>query len=108
MNTLSVAITHKTIRKQKLLAHYARVTQFLMWPFVFIVANFLFKIKISGRENLEKVQSPFIIISNHIAYFDCFLFRLVLGVNSPHLPLRFMAVKKFSSRILNYLQKLEL
>lgn len=87
------------------LKYFSGITQFLAWPIVFIFFNILYKIEINGRENLEKIKSPFIIISNHVSFFDSFVFRLVIGFNSYHLPLRFMAVKEFSHWYLNLLKK---
>lgn len=92
--------------KHSLINEFARITQFVTWPLFFILFNLLFKIKITGRENLKKVNSPVIIISNHICFYDSFFFRLALGIFSPLLPLRFMAVKKFSKGFLNLLARI--
>lgn len=82
---------------------FLKVSQFLTWPIAFVYFNLLYHLNINGRENLDKVHSPFIIIVNHFSFLDGFLFRLVLGFNTPHLPLRFMAVKRFAWRWLNFL-----
>jgi 1-acyl-sn-glycerol-3-phosphate acyltransferase len=73
----------------------------LAWPITFIYFHLLFKISISGRKNLLNVSSPFIIISNHVAFYDSFVFRLVLGAWTKKLPLRFMAVNNFRTWYLN-------
>lgn len=86
--------------------YFAGVTQFLAWPIAFIFFKSLYKIRINGRENLNKVKSPFILISNHVSFYDSFIFRLVLGFNTYHLPLRFMAVKDFSHWYLNFLRRI--
>ena len=86
----------------------AKISQFLLWPIVYFLSKFLYKIRIQGRENLKKVNKPFIIISNHFSFYDSFLFRLVLGFFTPNLPLRFMAVRKFRSKITNFLVKVGL
>lgn len=91
------------IRREKYINGFAKVTQFLTWPFLFCLFHVLFKIKINGRENFSLVRRPFILISNHISTYDSFLFRLVLGLWTPHLPLRFMAVTKFNWSVLNFL-----
>lgn len=85
------------------MAHAIEILQFLTWPLVFVVSHIFFKIDIRGKENLNKISSPVLFVSNHIAFYDSFLFRLVLGFNTPLLPLYFMAVNKFHSKILNVL-----
>ena len=95
-----------SIRRQKILKWFARVSQFLAWPVLFLIFHAVFKIRLAGRANLNSARAPFVIIANHIAFYDSFLFRLALGVFTPHLPLRFMAVKIFSSRFLNLLHYL--
>lgn len=93
-------------KKESIINDFARITQFLMWPILFIIFHVFFSIKISGRDNFKKVKKPFLIVANHISFYDCFLFRLVLGPWTPHLPLRFMAVEKFVSNGLNLLAHL--
>lgn len=95
--------SEQAIKKQILLAHFARGTQFLIWPIVFLVFSCIFSIRISGQKNIAKTPKSFILISNHIAFYDSFLLRLALGLWSKHLPLRFMAVKEFNSWGLNFL-----
>ncbi len=90
-------------RKRKFLKYFAKTTQFLVGPFVSVILRSFFIVKITGKENLKAVSSPFIIISNHISFFDSFAFRLVLTDFTYFLPLRFMAVKKFNSKYLNFL-----
>ncbi len=83
--------------------YFARITQFISWPIFYIIFNTFFNLKIKGRENLDKISSPFILISNHISSYDSFVFRVALGFFTPNLPLRFMAVRKFNSLFLNIL-----
>jgi len=96
------------VQKEKIIDWYAEVTQFLAWPVVFLIFIPFFKLQVNDRENLKKIKAPFIIISNHFSFYDSFLFRLILGLNTPHLPLRFMAVKKFNWRFLNILSFLKI
>jgi 1-acyl-sn-glycerol-3-phosphate acyltransferase len=91
------------IEKERIIDEYAKITQFLSWPIVFVFFRSFFDLRIEGKENLRNIRSPFIIVSNHISIYDSFWFRLVLGLNTPHLPLRFMAVKKFNWNFLNFL-----
>lgn len=86
--------------------HTARATQFVSWPITFIFFNSLFKLRIYGGEKLQNIPSPFIVISNHISMYDSFVFRVVLGLFTNKLPLRFMAVKKFENQYLNILSSL--
>lgn len=89
-----------------LLKYFARITQFLSWPFIFIFFYTFFDLQIKGRENLEKQKSPFIVISNHISFYDSFVFRLILEPFTIKLPFRFMAVKNFENFYLNILTAL--
>ncbi|MCX6718813.1 MAG: lysophospholipid acyltransferase family protein [Candidatus Taylorbacteria bacterium] len=83
--------------------NFLRISQFLTWPIAFIYFNALYRIRINGRKNLRKIDAPFIVIANHSNFSDSFLFRLILGFATPHLPLRFMAVDRFDWRWLNFL-----
>ncbi|MBU6232469.1 1-acyl-sn-glycerol-3-phosphate acyltransferase [Patescibacteria group bacterium] len=86
--------------------HFAMVTQFLTWPILFPLFHILFSLSIRGRENFRAVRGSFIVVSNHVAFYDSFLFRMILGAWTPHLPLRFMAVSKFRWRWLNFLSRM--
>jgi len=94
------------LERERIIDDYSRVTQFLTWPFFLPLFSLFLKIRVTGRENLSQLSSPFIIISNHVAIYDSFLFRLALGFATPHLPLRFMAVKKFRWKFLNILHSI--
>lgn len=89
-----------------LLKYFARATQFLAWPIAFIYFNLFFNLKIHNPKNVRKQESPFIIISNHVSFYDSFVFRLVLGVFPKNLPLRFMAVNSFRTWYLNFLSRI--
>lgn len=89
--------------REKLLKYFAGLTQFLMWPFAFLFFKFFFKLKMNGIENIRKTPSPFIVISNHVSFYDSFVFRLVMSFFARNLPLRFMAVNSFKSWYLNFL-----
>jgi 1-acyl-sn-glycerol-3-phosphate acyltransferase len=82
---------------------FLRISQFLTWPISFIFFHLIYDLRILGRENLHAMSSPFIIIANHVNISASFLFRLVLGFNTPHLPLRFMGVRQFNIPYLNFL-----
>jgi len=90
--------------KEKARSHLAKVAQFLTWPFLFIFFHTFFRLKMLGVKNLKTVSTPFIIIANHVGWYDSFLFRLTLGIFTPHLPLRFIGVKKFDWPFLNFMR----
>ena len=85
---------------------FLRISQFLTWPIAFVYFHIFYRLRVNGRGNFKNVTSPFIIIVNHFSFVDSFLFRLILGFATPHLPLRFMAVEKFSWRWLNFLSNI--
>ncbi len=99
-------VQQKRIKKESISVVFAKIAQFLSWPLFFIVFNLYFKIHIRGQENFSLAKRPFIVAANHIRFYDCFLFRLALGFWTPHLPLRFMAVKKFDWTFLELASKL--
>jgi 1-acyl-sn-glycerol-3-phosphate acyltransferase len=98
------------VSRERLVNNFAKVTQFVTWPILYILFNLFFKIRIRGQEIFQekKIKTPFMIIANHTAFYDSFLFRLVLGFDTPYLPLRFMAVTKFENPILNFLKTIGL
>lgn len=103
VGAVRIAPSESLARKERLINNFARVTQFLTWPIAFFAFHFIYNVHIRGRQNFKSLKNPFIIIANHISYYDSFMFRLILGAFTPHLPLRFMAVNKFNWRFLNFL-----
>lgn len=97
-----------TADSQKLRTVFLRFSQFLTWPIAFVFFHSFYSMKINGSDNLLKIRSPFIIIANHPNVTASFLFRLILGFSTPHLPLRFMAVRKFVWKWLNFLSAIGL
>ena len=86
----------------------AKFFQIASWPFFITVFNLFLNLKIRGRENLKGLSAPLLIIANHKAFYDSFIFRVAMGVNSKLLPLRFMATKNFYSAWLNFLVKIKI
>ena len=85
---------------------YSGTTQFFSWFVFWPVYNLLFKIKIHGRENLRGLRGPLIMASNHTRFYDSFLYRLIVGpFNLKMLPMRFMAVLKFSDPFMSFVKK---
>lgn len=96
----------KTNLRNTFVNRFAYFTQYLTWPILAPLFRIFFKVKIEGAKVFDNISGPFMIVSNHISFYDSFLFRLVLGLKTPHLPLRFMAVRKFESKALNILADL--
>jgi 1-acyl-sn-glycerol-3-phosphate acyltransferase len=98
----------KEVLKIRLINDLVRISQFLSWIILFPTLNLLFNIEVKGRSNLESQSPPFIIAANHFSYYDSFMFRIILGLFTRNLPLRFMAVREFNSIPLNILYRIGL
>lgn len=81
---------------------FTKISQFISWFFFKPLFSSLFKIHYTGRENIISLRGPLLIISNHIAFYDSFLFRIMPGLFSRLLPFRFMGVMKFRNPLLNF------
>ena len=89
-----------------LIKFYSGVTQFFSWFIFWPLYNTLFKIEYHGRENLKGLKGPLIMISNHSRYYDSFLYRIIVGpFNFKMLPMRFMAVLKFTDKFMSSIKK---
>lgn len=85
---------------------FSKITQFFAWFIIIVISRPFFKIEIRNRENLIGVRPPAILISNHIRFYDSFLYRIAVGLWSPLSPLRFMGVRKFSNPVMNLMNKI--
>lgn len=84
----------------------ARVFQIISWPLFYILFKVALNLKVEGKENLKDVKPPLVLIGNHKTFYDCFVYRVALGVNgSGLLPLRFMGAKHFYNKWLNLMSK---
>lgn len=83
--------------------YVARIVQSFGTIFFRILFRIFLDIKIEGKENLKDLKGPLIIVSNHVVFYDSFIFHLFFTPFSSLLPLRFMAVEKFNNPILNFL-----
>ena len=90
---------------ERFIVFFSRCTQFLTWPLLYLIFNGVFRVSVHGRGHFTSLKSPFIIISNHVAFYDPFFFRIALGLWTSHLPLRFMAVTKFNSILITRLRQ---
>lgn len=78
------------------------VSQFTAWVICSVLFRSLYKLDITGKEKITSVQSPLILVSNHINFYDGFIIRVALGAFPRQImPLRFMAVIRFSQLFLN-------
>ena len=91
------------ITQETIINEFARLTQYITWPLLAILFHVFYDLRIKGRENFRSLNEVFMIVANHVDFYHSFAFRLVLGLLTPHLPLRFMAVTKFEWRSLNFL-----
>jgi 1-acyl-sn-glycerol-3-phosphate acyltransferase len=91
---------------EKFTHQFARHTQSLAWFAIYPIFHLAFKIEIEGKENLEKVPSSVIIVSDHVNFYDSFLYSIIFGPYAKQLPLRFMAVNVFDWPFLNWLNKI--
>lgn len=69
--------------------------QSLFLPIFYIAYHSIFALKIEGRENLKTIKGPVIFISNHISFYDSFMFDLFVHPFSHILPFRFMGSRVF-------------
>ncbi len=88
-----------------LIKFYSGATQFFSWFIFWPVYTLLFKIRIHGRENLRGLRGPLIMVSNHSRFYDSFLYRIIVGLFSNLVPMRFMAVLKFKDPFMSMIKK---
>lgn len=84
---------------------FSYITQGIFYPVFFILYNAFFKLTINGKERLKDIKGPVIFISNHIGFYDSFIFDLFVLPFSRIPPFRFMGTTKVIAlylRILKY------
>ncbi|MBI2024238.1 1-acyl-sn-glycerol-3-phosphate acyltransferase [Candidatus Giovannonibacteria bacterium] len=88
---------------------YRFVQQFIFWPIFWLFLKIFFDVEIVGRENLKKIETPLLIVSNHKTLLDGFVIGLALPWGSRIFPIRFMIEDiRFKARTLEILRKLQL
>lgn len=73
-------------------------------PIFFLIYHFCFTLKIRGKENLADTTGPMLFISNHIGFYDSFIFDLFVRPFSHILPFRFMGSRRFLAPFLALLK----
>lgn len=69
--------------------------QSIFVPIFFIIYHICFVIKIYGAYSLKHTKGPVIFISNHIGFYDSFIFDLFVRPFSHIMPFRFMGTTRF-------------
>ncbi len=90
---------------EKFTHQFARHSQSIVWFILYPLFHSLFKIEIGGKDHLKTLPDSLIIVSNHVSFYDSFLYSVILGPYAPQLPLRFMAVNKFDWKFLETLNR---
>ncbi len=70
-------------------------TQSFFNPIFRLIYGFIFDLQIKGKSNLKGLKGPVLFISNHIGFYDSFIFDLFVKPFSHFLPFRFMGSRKF-------------
>lgn len=73
------------------------IVQSLFVPIFHVIYRCFFVIEINGKEKLQDIQGPVLFISNHIGFYDSFMFDMFVKPFSHILPFRFMGAKVFLS-----------
>jgi len=79
------------------------VVQGVAWPFFFVAYNGVFDLRITGKRNLRGIKGPVLFISNHISFYDSFIFDLFTPPFSGIPPYRFMGTSRFEAMYLKVL-----
>lgn len=81
------------MNSEKLIAFFQRIT----FVFLFILTKLFIKLEVFGKEHIEALKPPVIIVANHKGYFDHWLLGMaaVRRFDSPLLPVRFFTADKY-------------
>lgn len=64
-------------------------------PFFFLIYHLVFVLRIKGQENLDGTAGPMLFVSNHVGFYDSFVFDLFVSPFSHIMPFRFMGSRRF-------------
>lgn len=68
------------------------LAQRIAWIKGKIILNLFFRVRVEGREHLEELKPPCLLVSNHRTYLDHFFVLSALPWHSPLIPIRAMAL----------------
>ncbi len=75
--------------------HYASLlTQAFFYPFFYFIYHTIFDLRISGQKNLKDLERPLLFVSNHISFYDSFIFDLFTPPFTKIPPYHFMGTTK--------------
>ncbi len=69
--------------------------QSIFAPIFHIIYNLCFVLKIRGKEHLDNTAGPMLFVSNHIGFYDSFIFDFFVQPFSHIMPFRFMGSRRF-------------
>jgi 1-acyl-sn-glycerol-3-phosphate acyltransferase len=78
--------------------------QSMFVPIFQVIYRTVFVLRIKGKENLKDIKGPVIFVSNHIGFYDSFIFDLFVPSFSNVMPFRFMGSRRFLSPFLSVLK----
>jgi len=67
--------------------------QKITWIVMYFLTHFVFKFEVIGKENIQNLKPPLIVVSNHKSYWDHYFFGFAINknLNAPFFPMRFLA-----------------
>ena len=78
--------------------HYASlVTQALFYPIFYFLYHAIFDLQINGQKNLKDLERPLLFVSNHIAFYDSFIFDLFTSPFTKIPPYHFMGTTQVTT-----------
>lgn len=80
------------------------IIQSIFAPVFFVIYHLCFVLKIKGKTNLDNTTGPMLFVSNHIGFYDSFIFDLFVKPFSHILPFRFMGSRRFITHFLALLK----
>ncbi len=78
--------------------HYASlITQGLFYPVFYFIYHTFFDLRISGQNNLKNLERPLLFVSNHISFYDSFIFDLFTPPFTKIPPYHFMGTTQVTT-----------
>lgn len=73
---------------QSILSHFYFVIQAVSWIPFWLLFKFFLRFEVKGKDNLNNVRKPLLIVSNHISYLDAPLLYISLPLSRRIFPIR--------------------